>query len=76
MHLIAVQDVTLNCSKTNISRCSSGVLLDLLSPQASTGLDSLAASAVLVGQAEAALHSTPTKLKPVGSEADGDWQVL
>lgn len=55
------------------------MLLDLLSPQASSGLDSLAASAVLVSKpdaAPAAFHHTPTKLKSAGSVADGDWQVL
>ena len=61
--------------------CSSGVLLDLLSPQASIGLDGLANSTVLVSKADApavgkgASH-TPTKLQQAGGEADGDWQVL
>ena len=60
--------------------CSSGVLLDLLSPQPSTGLDGLA-STVLVSKADApgvgtACHRTPTKLAQAGAEADGDWQVL
>ena len=61
--------------------CSSGVLLDLLSPQASTGLDGLANSTVMVSKADApavgkvASH-TPTKLRQAGGEADGDWQVL
>ena len=64
-----------------MSGCSSGVLLDLLSPQASTGLDGLVNSAVLVSKCDApliggALHNTPSKPKPAVSEADGDWQVL
>ena len=66
---------------TLFNSCSSGVLLDLLSPQPSTGLDGLATSTVLVSKADApgvgtASHRTPTKLTQAGAEADGDWQVL
>jgi len=56
-------------------------LLDLLSPQPSTGLEGLASSAVLVSKGDApsvggATRNTPTKLKHATGEADGDWQVL
>ncbi|DBA96225.1 TPA: hypothetical protein ACH3X3_002421 [Trebouxia sp. C0006] len=63
------------------SLASSGILLDLLSPQASTGLDGLAASAILVSKSDApsvvgVARNTPTKLKQAGGEADGDWHLL
>jgi len=56
-------------------------LLDLLSPQASTGLGGLAASAILVSKSDApsvggVARNTPTKLKQAGGEADGDWHLL
>jgi hypothetical protein len=56
-------------------------LLDLLSPQASTGLDGLAASAILVSKSDApsvagVARNTPTKLKQACGEADGDWHLL
>ena len=63
--------------------CSSGVLLDLLSPQPSAALDTgdLGNSAVLVSKPDAssgggAAHNTPTKLNQASGDADGDWQVL
>lgn len=63
------------------SLASSGILLDLLSPQASTGLDGLAASAILVSKTDApsvggVARNTPTKLKQAGGEADGEWHLL
>jgi len=69
-----------SCS-SRLFDCSSGILLDLLSPQASTGLDGLAASAILVSKSDApsvvgVARNTPTKLKQAGGEADGDWHLL
>ena len=69
------------CIDSQFNPCSSGVLLDLLSPQPSTGLDGLATSTVLVSKADTseggtASQHTPTKLTQAGAEADGDWQVL
>ncbi|KAL3141169.1 hypothetical protein ABBQ38_003513 [Trebouxia sp. C0009 RCD-2024] len=61
------------------SLASSGVLLDLLSPQLSTGLDGLATSTVLVSKADAvgtASCRSPIKVTAAAAEADGDWQVL
>lgn len=63
------------------SLASSGILLDLLSPQASSGLDGLAASAILVSKSDTpsvggVASNTPTKLKQAGGDYDGDWHLL